>query len=445
MQVTRKNVRAKAKESLNKCNILLVEDQKALAKMTTLLLEEALDCNVTVAKNYQETKGILETKANEFFITISDLNLPDASNGEVIDLLIEHQQHVVAITGFFDQEMHADLSKKGIIDYVLKENIHAYEYLVKLVGRLYLNQFVKVMVVDDSPALQKMTGNYLERQFLKVVYAKNGEEGLALLHEQPDIKLILVDAEMPVMDGLTFTAKVREFRDQNSLGVVGISGSDTAEISAQFLKHGASDFISKPYSYDELTCRVNQNLNMLNYIAEVYKVAHLDFLTELPNRRYYFQHGETLVQNAIKSKKHLVVAMLDIDFFKKINDSYGHDCGDEVLIEIANVIKTTLVGHHVARLGGEEFGFIIDANNFSESSALLDQLMQNINALTISYNLERIKVTASIGATYELKFNLDEALKVADDHLYLAKNSGRNKIVWDHTKPVVGATLPETV
>lgn len=444
MQVTRKNVRAKAKESLNKCNILLVEDQKALAKMTTLLLEEALDCNVTVAKNYQETKGILETKANEFFITISDLNLPDASNGEVIDLLIEHQQHVVAITGFFDQEMHADLSKKRIIDYVLKENIHAYEYLVKLVGRLYLNQYVKVMVVDDSPALQKMTGHYLERQFLKVVYAKNGEEGLALLHEQPDIKLILVDAEMPIMDGLTFTAKVREFRDQNSLGIVGISGSGTTDISAQFLKHGASDFISKPFSYDELTCRVNQNLNMLNYIAEVYKVAHMDFLTELPNRRYYFQHGEALVQNAIKSKKHLVVAMLDIDFFKKINDNYGHDCGDEVLIEIANVIKTTLVGQHVARLGGEEFGFIIDANNFSESSALLDQLMQNINALTISYNLEKIKVTASIGATYELKFNLDEALKVADDHLYLAKNSGRNKIVWDHTKPVVGATLPET-
>jgi len=439
MNVTRKNVRAKAKGRLNKCNILLIEGKKALAKMTTILLKEALDCDVTLAHTYQQAKEMLDSSGDDFFMAISNLNLPDAKHGEIIDLLIEHQQSVVAITDLFNHEVHEELRQKGIIDYVLKENIHAYEYLVKLVKRLYANQFVKVMVVDDSPADKKMTGNYLKRQFLKVIYAKNGEEALIRLYAQPDIKLILVDAELPIVDGLTFTARVREFRDQNSLSIVGMSGAGITDISSQFLKHGASDYISKPFSYDELTCRVNQNLNMLSYIDEVYKVAHMDFLTALPNRRYFFDRGEILVENAIKNKKHLVVAMLDIDFFKTINDTYGHDYGDDVLKELAAVIKTTLAGHLVARLGGEEFGFIVDTNSPSASRALLDQLMQNINALRIPFESETVKVAASIGATDEIQGDLDETLKIADNHLYLAKNNGRNKIVWDHAKAIVSS------
>ena len=441
MNVTRKNVRAKAKGRLNKCNILLIEGKKALAKMTTILLKEALDCDVTLAHTYQQAKEMLDSRGDDFFMAISDLNLPDAKHGEVINLLIEHQQNVVAITDLFNHEVHEELRQKGIIDYVLKENIHAYayEYLVKLVKRLYANQFVKVMVVDDSPADKKITGNYLKRQFLTVIYAKNGEEALVRLHAQPDIKLILVDAELPIVDGLTFTARVRGFRDQNSLSIVGMSSAGTVDISSQFLKHGASDYISKPFSYDELTCRVNQNLNMLNYITEVYQVAHLDFLTALPNRRYFFKIGEGIVQQAISNKKQLVVAMMDIDFFKTINDTYGHDAGDEVLKEIANVIKTTLAGQHVARLGGEEFGFVIDANKLSESRALLNQLMQNIQSLSVAFEGEVIKATVSIGATAEIQGDLDETLKIADNHLYLAKNNGRNKIVWDHAKAIVSS------
>lgn len=437
MTITRKNVRAKPEHQLNTCNILLVEDQKSIANMLASMLEDSWGFNVTVAQTFQQAKQILDSKNTDFFITISDLNLPDASNGEIIDLLIEHQQDIVAMTGYFDQQLHAELSKKGIIDYVLKKNINAYEYLVKLVGRLYFNQFIKVMVVDDSLVIQKVAGQYLERQFLKVIYAKDGAEGLTLLHEQPDIKLILVDAEMPVMDGLTFTAKARQFKDQNDLCIVGISSSGAVDLSAQFLKYGANDFISKPFSYDELTCRVNQNLNMLNLIEEIYKVANMDFLTQLPNRRSFFSKGEKLFQDAVENKKHLVVAIMDIDFFKSINDRFGHDCGDEVLKEISVAIKTVFAGQHVARIGGEEFGLIVDVNNFSESSALLDKFMQSLNEQTVTYNSETIKVTASIGATYELKENLDETLKVADEHLYLAKNSGRNKIVWNHAQPTV--------
>lgn len=432
MAITRRNVRANSQSGLSNCNILLIEDQKSIANMLVSMLEESGHFKVALVQSYQEAKEILTAKRTEFFITISDLNLPDASNGEVIDLLIAHQQPIVAITGYFDQALHASLSQVGVIDYVLKKNINAYEYLVKLVSRLYFNQFIKVMVIDDSPTVQQITGLYLERQFLNVVYAGNGEEGLALLHAQPDIKLVLVDAEMPEMDGLTFTAHARQLADQNRLCIVGISSSEKTDLSAQFLKHGANDFISKPFTYDELTCRVNQNLSMLNYIEEIDQIAYVDFLTHLPNRRSFFKLGGNQVSEAIKKKAHLVVAIMDIDFFKTINDTYGHDCGDEVLKEVSVAIKTTLAGQFVARIGGEEFGLIINANNFNESRAILDQLMQCINELTVTYENEKINITVSIGATYEIKNNVDETLKIADELLYVAKSSGRNKLVWNH-------------
>jgi len=437
MNITRNVTRNKTVKQLESCRILLIEDQKSIANMTARLLEQRLGCHVTVASTYQAAKGLLENTVNQYFLTISDLNLPDASNGEVIDLLIEHQQAIVAITGFFDQKLHKELSQKGVIDYVLKKNINAYDYLVRLISRLYFNQLIKVLVIDDSEFIQKVTGAYLERQFLTVIYAKNGVEGLALLPQHPDLKLILVDAEMPEMDGLTFTAKARQYKDQNNLCIIGFSSLEKVDLSAQFLKHGANDFIAKPFSYDELTCRVNQNLNMLSYIEEIDRVANLDFLTQLPNRRSFFQLGEPLLKEATEHKQHLVVAIMDIDHFKSINDKYGHDCGDEVLKEVAVSIKTIFKEHIVARIGGEEFGLIISVKNFSESSALIDRFMQSIHEQSISYQNEVIKLTVSIGATYIIKNNLDATLKLADEHLYLAKMAGRNQVVWNHAQPTV--------
>lgn len=429
---SRNFVRPTIEQNIANSHILIVEDQKSIAQMTAGLLKERWKCNVTIANSYTQTKEILNTQAEEFFIVISDLNLPDAADGEIIDLLISHNQKVVAITGHFDQALHADLSKKGVIDYVLKRNINAYEYLSKLIGRLYANQSIKVIVIDDSETIRNVTGAFLEKQFLNVIYANDGQEGLAILQENPDVKLILVDAKMPNMDGLTFTAMARKLKDQNNLSIIGISSSDEVDLSAQFLKHGANDFISKPFSYDELTCRVNQNLSMLGYIEEIATIANVDFLTQIPNRRHFFNVGELAIKQAIKEKNHTIVAIMDIDSFKSINDNYGHDCGDFVLKEMANLIKEYLAGHLYARIGGEEFGFVISAANFIVTKALIENLLQAIAQHNFTFKDMRFNITVSIGASYEIRGNLDRTLKDADQNLYLAKMSGRNKVVWNH-------------
>lgn len=442
MTIIRNSHRSQSEQPvMANCRILLIEDQHSIATMTEAMLRKKWGCEVLTAHSYQETKNILESASEPFFLAISDLNLPDAGNGEIIDLLTEHHQPVIAISGYFCQDLHEQLTSKGVIDYVLKNNINAYDYLVSLVGRLFFNQHITVLIVDDSESVKKLTGSYLEKQLLNVMYAKNGEEALLILGDHPEIKLALVDAEMPMMDGLTFTAKARLISDKNKLCIIGISSSLQKNLSAQFLKHGANDFISKPYTYDEVTCRVNQNLSMLEYIETVQHIADYDFLTEMPNRRYFFVCGSRAVDEAIKYKKHMVVGVIDIDFFKKINDTHGHEAGDAALKHVASMVNEHLVKHITARLGGEEFGFILRTKNFSESQTIVENLRKAFENSSIYYGDKEIKFTVSIGASYELKQNLDETLKLADQHLYLAKMSGRNKVVWNHGQPVLEAAI----
>lgn len=409
-----------------KCRILLIEDQHSIAQLTMKMLEAKWGCEVIHAKSYAAAATLLNNASERFFITISDLNLPDAPNGEVIQLLLDHQQSVVAMTGYFDQDLHDKLMHQGVIDYVLKKNINAYEYITNLVGRFYKNQHTHVMVIDDSESVRNLTGAYLERQFLNVFYAENGQDGLELLHQHPEIKLVLVDSEMPVMDGLTFTATARQQHTTSSLCIIGISSSDNKHLSAQFLKHGANDFISKPFSYDEIACRVNQNLNMLDDIEEIHFIAHHDFLTLLPNRRYFFMHGESMIQ----TEEHdlVLVGIIDVDFFKKINDSYGHDAGDAVLKQVAALMQTHFKGHLVARLGGEEFGVILREHN-TAATQRLEEFRQIIERTTFEVDTKQLTVTVSVGATTIQHTNLDMALQAADTQLYEAKRSGRNRVI----------------
>ncbi len=431
MANTRNTIRKNAhKEQQPPCKILLIEDQKSLANMAAQMLQEQLNCDVTIAYSYAETRQILKDSSEPFFMAVCDLNLPDAMNGEVIDMLIKQKQPVVAVTGYFDQAMHATLIEKGVIDYVLKKNINAYEYLSQLIRRLYFNQFIKVLVIDDSTSIQKVTGSYLRKQYLNLVYAKNGEEGLAKLEQYPEIQLALVDAEMPIMNGLTFTAMARKQRTQKDLCIIGISSTGQKDLSAQFLKHGANDFISKPFSYDELTCRVNQNLNIMSYIQKVEQLANVDFLTGLPNRRNFFSEGQKKLLKATQKQKPTVVGILDVDFFKNINDTHGHDCGDITLQHITHTIKSVFNEHTFGRIGGEEFGFILSADDPDHLASLVNQLLIDIRHQKILHLDKELNVTVSIGVTNQLKATLDETLKHADDCLYQAKSTGRNKIVW---------------
>ncbi|MFZ2540922.1 MAG: response regulator, partial [Gallionella sp.] len=222
--------------------VLLIEDQKSLSQMMEAMLHEAWGCDVYVAASLLEAKQLLQTHGSRFIAAVCDLNLPDAPNGEVVDLIKKYDVPVIAITGTFSKELRDMVVKKGIVDYVLKEGINSYDYIVDLVGRLYNNIKIKVLIADDSPSARDVLKHMLSVQRLNVLIAGDGLEAIEMIDQHSDIKLVIVDYNMPKIDGFSFVLEARKRMGKDKLAIIGISGVDGGNISAQFLKHGANDF-----------------------------------------------------------------------------------------------------------------------------------------------------------------------------------------------------------
>ncbi len=428
MSVIRSSSRSAGALPMAKCSILLVEDQASVAQVIASTIHQRLGCRVLIATSMMQVREILASKDLSFFAAVSDLNLPDAGSGEVVDLLLEACLPVIAISGSFNEEIHESLIHRGVVDYVLKGSINAYEYVAGLLERLYRNQSIRVLVVDDSESAREMIRHMLETQLLQVGLARDGEEGLKVLERHPEIKLVLVDNHMPVLDGFRFVARVREKWGADRLCIIGFSGIEDKYVPSQFIKYGANDYMAKPFTYDELMCRVNQNLGMLESIERIRHAAYHDYLTGLFNRRYFFEQGARSYAQAVAMSTPLSTVMIDIDFFKKVNDTYGHANGDLLLTHMGAMLRKHFPRELLARMGGEEFALLVPGTP-DEVLKRVEVLRQEVANTPVNSDNQVMRMTISAGVSLEVKQDLEAALKVADRALYQAKEAGRNRTV----------------
>lgn len=410
--------------------VLVIEDQRALALLLSTMLKERWGCVVHVAGTLREARELLAA-GHAYLAALCDVHLPDAEHGEVIDVVAHAGIPVIAMTAAFGDELRASILKKGVVDYVLKDSINAYNYVCELVGRLSKNRRIKVLVVDDSLSIRALLKQTLEVYGLQVLVATDGKDGLAVLRENPDIRLMLVDYYMPEMDGFALTVEARKLHGKDRLAIIGISSSEDPVFSARFLKNGANDFIHKPFNFEEVVCRVNQNLEMLELIETNRKAANCDFLTGLYNRRYYFMEGLERVARFSPDAGHMAVAMIDIDFFKRLNDTHGHDCGDVVLKTVAQHLAVHFRQHLPARIGGEEFAVLMFGVGIEAAVALVEGLRADIEATVVRWLNEDVRVSISAGVALVVDTGLNVAMQRADHRLYLAKSVGRNRVVAD--------------
>jgi len=286
-----------------------------------------------------------------------------------------------------------------------------------------------VLVVDDSKTEQARVRKILEALHVQVDVANDGLEALEKIRSG-GYDLVVSDYVMPKMDGLAFVFEVRKQFKKDVLAILVLSASERDEVAAQFLKIGANDFLKKPYNPTELKSRVAVNLELLDLFGQIRGLAHRDFLTGAYNRRYFDEAArEMLIQSDKKCK--FLLAMVDIDLFKPINDTYGHDVGDEIIIATVRHIEK-IMGEDalVARIGGEEFCVLMEEERFESSCERLEALRLHVQENPF-YGTSKtpIAYTISIGAYHGAKSSLKQMSKIADENLYHAKNSGRNQVV----------------
>lgn len=408
--------------------ILVVEDNKTLAKLIAKKISTELDFEVDVAYSLSEVKLFLSRYS--YFLTLLDINLPDAPNGEVVDYVLEKKNHAIVLSGNIDKDFRAQILKKNIIDYVNKGGVNDINYIIQTIKRVQKNQNHKILVVDDSVIFRKQMQSMLENMFFKVITVAHGEEALGILNTTPDISLVLTDYHMPVLNGLELTHEIRKTYTKNDLTIIVISSDNDEETTALFLKNGANDYIKKPFSKEEFSCRINNSIEALENIYAITNHASRDFLTGLYNRRYFFDNMRIYFEKAISENEHFAIAMINIDHFKKINDTYGHDAGDKAINTLADILRAnTNQNDIVSRFGGDEFCVVIKNSLSVNALKVLENLREKVqNSVTVSDKGEEIKFTISIGVAINHEDTLDESVNQADMMLYNAKQNGRNQV-----------------
>jgi len=250
----------------------------------------------------------------------------------------------------------------------------------------------------------------------------DAKSALELADTLSNLKLIISDYMMPDTDGFEFARLIRRNYKKDKVAFIGVSSTQSEQVSAKFIKFGANDFMMKPFSNEQFYTRVNQNVQTVLMIENIRELSFKDYLTGLYNRRYFFNEME----NIFDPQSEKTLAMLDIDYFKKVNDTYGHDGGDEVLRSVALLLSESVgEGGLVSRFGGEEFCIYL---NTAEGADYFEALRLKIEGSEIKFGEETIRVTTSIGYSNAKGLNITEMISNADTFLYAAKTSGRNRV-----------------
>lgn len=300
-------------------------------------------------------------------------------------------------------------------------------------------QQIKVLVADDSAIYRKLVEHALSEKDYSLVFAKNGRETAELFAEHKPA-LVIVDWIMPDVTGIDICKHIRSTAQESYTYVILLTGKTEKENVVEGLAAGADDYLTKPFHQEELIARVGVGLRIMGLQREIEtknmllrELALTDSLTGLPNRRAIEDWATRQLSGAARYGFTFWVALADLDHFKTVNDTYGHDAGDTVLKAFSQILK-----HHsrrsdiCGRIGGEEFLVILTHSSEENAEVVIHRIRAELEATRFDFNGNCLTVTASFGlagfvGTKAPDFN--RLLAQADEALYSAKRQGRNRVV----------------
>ncbi len=291
-----------------------------------------------------------------------------------------------------------------------------------------------ILIVDDEPINLQILVNTLENDHrVRVATSGAGALKIARSADMPD--LILLDVRMPEMDGYEVCQALKKDEKTSLIPVIFVTAMGLEDGEMRGLELGAVDYISKPINPAITKLRVNVHLKIKRLQDQLIKLSNHDSLTGISNRRNFNAFLDLEWRRSLREKSPLAVIMADVDFFKRYNDFYGHPSGDDCLVNIANVLNSLLnrPGDLAARYGGEEFIGILSNTTLDGAHQIAESFRAAVEQLAIPHSghpLGRVTVSCGVHAiTPDNSVTPAEMVAIADKHLYIAKESGRNKVI----------------
>lgn len=297
---------------------------------------------------------------------------------------------------------------------------------------------MKVLIADDSATSRIMLRSALSRWGYEVVVAEDGDQAWKILAAADAPPMAILDWVMPELTGPEVCRRVRETRREPYTYILLLTSKNTKDETVEGLEAGADDYIVKPFDQHELQVRlragkriIDLQMDLLQAREELRERANKDLLTMLPNRAAISVALEQEFARCHRDHRTVGVILLDIDHFKRINDTYGHFAGDAVLRETAARLRGNMRPYdQVGRYGGEEFLVVLPNCDLEQAAAQAERMRSKLQATSMLVDGAELTITASFGVTVSdgSERTPDVFIRVADEALYRAKAEGRNRV-----------------
>lgn len=363
-------------------------------------------------------------------LIIIDLTLPDISLENIFELARAFVQRGIKVFIFsgkddFTSRLHS--VRAGIHSYVTKPaDIPALVGMIRNHLNLNINKPTHILIVDDQVSIAEFYKTILEQAGMKVTIESNPFEVLpAIKALGPD--LLLLDLNMPEVNGDELAAVIRQQEQYQSIPILFLSASAHPDKKTDLLEIGSDDLLSKDMAPEELVRHIKSRVERAKILTAM---MYQDSLTGLLNHAQIQLAAERVFQHCNRKGSTFTIAMIDIDNFKSVNDSYGHLTGDRVIKALSQLLQQRLrITDYIGRFGGEEFLLIMPEINIHDAGNLLNSLRNAFSRINFKENGVKFNVSFSAGVAENTGMeNFMEQIKIADEALYRAKERGRNVV-----------------
>ncbi len=433
----------------NTTHILVVDGSTVSRQILSRILQEEMS-EIKVDNCKTGDEAVQKLQENRYDLITMALMLPDMDGLTLCKNIRNSKTHkytpVIVVSGDADKRLVQEGFKAGVTDYFDKSNGYkAFGDFIKSFIQRNSSLVGHVLFIEDSKTVAAVITKILEKHGLKVTHTDSAELAMELLEKQRDDKHIANTFDLVVTDfflkgeltggDLLYAIRTHFHYSQQELPVLVITGNDDQKTQVEVFHAGGNDFVTKPILEEVIMARIRLLL-LIRHQFEALKqqaenmrwIAATDSLTGVRSKRYLVDNGEEYIQNT--ANQTVWAMLIDIDFFKKINDTLGHITGDHVLAELGTKLNQSFPADMVVRFGGEEFSVLMKNKTPAEAMKKAETLRKEIEKLKPA----NVELTISVGLASMQDHpdsNLTQILALADKALYHSKQTGRNCVSYN--------------